>query len=133
MIDGDTLVIIDDAGTEYRVRLIGIDAPEIRPLQPFGQEAKDFVEEKIAAAGGKIRLQFDGDGIDRSGRVRAHVYLTIDENEIWLNNLLVLEGLAVSMLGFRYSDDAKKIFVESEIEARRNNRNMWNLPAAIDD
>ena len=73
-------------------------------------------------------MQFDGDGIDRSGRVRAHVYLTIDGNETWLNNLLVLEGLAVSVLGFRYSDGAKKIFVESEIEARRNKRNIWSLP-----
>ena len=128
VIDGDTLVIDDGTGTELRVRLIGVDAPEIRPLQPYGQEAKDFVEQMIDLAGGYVRLQFDGDGTDRSGRVRAHIHLTIDGSEIWLNNLLVSEGLAVSMLGFRYSDGAKKILVQSEMEARREKRGMWALP-----
>jgi len=127
-IDGDTIVIDDGTGTELRVRLIGVDAPEIRPMQPFGQEAKDFVEQMIEAAGGYVRLQFDGDGTDRSGRIRAHVHLTINGDDVWLNNLLVLEGLAVSMLAFRYSDGAKRIFVQSEIVARREQRGMWALP-----
>ena len=127
VIDGDTLIIDDGTGTEIRVRMIGIDAPEVRPMQPFGLEAKAYVEKKIAKAGGYVRLQFDGDGVDRSGRIRAHVYLTIDGNDVWLNNLLVLEGYAVSMPGFRYSDGAKKILVQSEIEARRHKRGMWAL------
>ena len=127
IIDGDTIIVLDDEDVEHRVRLVGVDAPEIRPLQPFGQEAKDFAEKMITAAGGYVRLQFDGDETDRSGRVRAHIYLTMpDGTEVWLNNALVLEGLAVSVLGFRYSDGAKKIFVQSEIEARRNSRNMWS-------
>ena len=128
IIDGDTLVIDDGTGTELRVRLIGIDAPEVRPVQPFGEEAKDFVEQMIEAAKGYVRLKFDGDGVDRSGRVRAHIYLSIGGDELWLNNLLVLEGLAVSMLGFRYFDGAKRILIESEISARRHGRGMWALP-----
>jgi endonuclease YncB( thermonuclease family) len=131
VIDGDTLIIECGAGTEYRVRLIGIDAPEICPVQPFGIEAKEFVENKIAMADGYARLVFDGDGVDRNRRIRAHVYLAINDNDVWLNNLLVLEGLAVSMLGFRYSDGAKKIFVESEITARREGRNMWSYPVCL--
>jgi len=128
IIDGDTIVITDGTD-EYRVRLIGIDAPEIRPLQPYGQESKHRVEELIESANGYVRLQFDGDGTDRSGRIRAHVYLTIGSDELWLNNLLVSEGLAISMLGFRYSEGAKRILIESEISARRHKRGMWSLLA----
>ena len=127
IIDGDTIIVLDNEDVEHRVRFIGIDAPEVRPLQPFGIEAREYVERMIAAADNRVRLQFDGDETDRSGRVRAHIYLTMpDDTEVWLNNALVLEGLAVSVLGFRYSDGAKKILVQSEIEARRNSRGMWS-------
>jgi endonuclease YncB( thermonuclease family) len=43
VIDGDTLIIINDAGTEYRVRLIGIDAPEIRPIRNNHTEQFDNI------------------------------------------------------------------------------------------
>jgi len=129
VLDGDTLIIKCNDDIEHRVRLIGVDAPEVRPLQPYGQEAKDFVEQMIESANGYVRLQFDGDGVDRSGRIRAHIYLSIDGNDVWLNNLLVSEGLAISMLGFRYSDGAKRILIESEISARRHKRGMWSLLA----
>ena len=42
--DGDTLTLITPEGTKLRVRLYGIDAPEIRhgkkSGQPYGEEAK---------------------------------------------------------------------------------------------
>ena len=128
VIDGDTLIILDDDGTEFRVRLIGIDSPEIRPMQPFGQEAKHRVEELIEAANGYVRLLYDEDGTDRNGRIRAHVYLAIDDTEVWLNHELVLRGYAISVLAFRQSDSSKKALVEAEIDARRHRRGMWSLP-----
>lgn len=46
--DGDTLIAITDNGTKLRIRLIGIDAPEIshgeKPGQPFGEEARDYLD-----------------------------------------------------------------------------------------
>lgn len=41
VIDGDTLVLREAGGVEYRVRLQGIDAPEIG--QPYGEEAKKLL------------------------------------------------------------------------------------------
>ncbi len=38
VVDGDTVVLLDPALKQYRVRLQGIDAPESR--QPFGQRSK---------------------------------------------------------------------------------------------
>ena len=52
--DGDTVVVITGNQTKLRLRLLGIDAPEIphgrKPGQPFGQEARDYLDHPI---GGK--------------------------------------------------------------------------------
>ena len=39
---------------------------------------------------------------------------------------LILEGLARARLDFRFSHGAKLAFALAEIEARRNNRNLWS-------
>jgi endonuclease YncB( thermonuclease family) len=36
--DGDTLTIADRSGRQYRIRLVGIDAPEL--VQPFGPQSR---------------------------------------------------------------------------------------------
>jgi len=43
VVDGDTIVAESDAGQIVQVDLFGVDAPEI--AQPFGEEAKAFLEE----------------------------------------------------------------------------------------
>ena len=132
VVDGDTLIIGDsaDSAKQYRVRLIGSDTPEIRrpntPIEPFGQEASDFTKRKIADAGDRVRLSFDGDRVDRYGRTLAMVWLQLpDGNEVWLNELLIREGLAHARLDYRYSHEAKLFFAIAEVDARRNKRNLW--------
>ena len=132
VVDGDTLIIGDsaDSAKQYRVRLIGSDTPEIRrpntPIEPFGQEASDFTKRKITDAGDRVRLSFDGDRVDRYGRTLAMVWLQLpDGNEVWLNELLIREGLAHARLDYRYSHGAKLAFAVAEVEARRNKRNLW--------
>jgi micrococcal nuclease len=52
--DGDSVTAISDNGTKVRIRLLGIDAPEIArngtPGQPFGEEAREDLDHLI---GGK--------------------------------------------------------------------------------
>ncbi len=61
--DGDTLTIVTRERTKLRVRLYGIDAPEIRhgkkPGQPYGEEAKAALRGMVLER--KVRL----DIIDR--------------------------------------------------------------------
>ena len=45
--------------------------------------------------------------------------------EVWLNELLIREGLAHARLNYRYSHGAKLSFAVAEVEARQNNRNLW--------
>ena len=133
VVDGDTLVVGDstDREQQHRVRLIGIDTPELArgstPAEPFANEATDFVKTIIAKAGNRVRIDFDGEQLDQYRRTRAMVYLTMpDGQEIWLNELLIREGLAHARLDFRYSHEAKLLFALAEVEARKHRRNLWS-------
>jgi micrococcal nuclease len=131
VVDGDTLRVIDDAGTKYYVRLIGADTPETvkpnTPVEPYGPEASEFTKRKIAEANHQVRLAFDGDQVDKYGRNLAMVYLQMpDDSEVWLNELLIREGLARAQLQYRFSKGAKETFRQAEEEAKRNKRNLWS-------
>jgi len=132
VVDGDTLIVGDstDREQQHRIRLIGMDSPELArgstPAEPFANEATDFVKTIIAKADNKVRIAFDGEQLDQYRRTRAMVYLTMpDGQEIWLNELLIREGLARARLDFRYSHEAKLHFALAEVEARTNRRNLW--------
>lgn len=60
--DGDTITVLDSTNTQTRIRLHGIDCPEIG--QDFGQVAKKHVADLIV---GKI-VNIEVTDIDRYGR-----------------------------------------------------------------
>ena len=60
-------------------------------------------------------------------RTRAMVWLQIDGQEVWLNELLVEHGYARARLDFRFSHEAKLAFALAEWEARKNRRNLWSV------
>jgi micrococcal nuclease len=128
--DGDTLDVRDDEGVTHRVRLIGADTPETvkpnSPVQPFGQEASAFTKNVITKTGGKVRIAFDGDQIDKYGRNLAMVYLQTPKGEIWLNELLIREGLARALLQYRFSKGAKSRLQAAENQAKAARRNIWS-------
>ena len=133
VVDGDTIIIGDRASKsqQYQIRLIGADTPETvkpnTPVEPFGPEASEFTKQKIADANNKIRIAFDGDQIDRYDRVLAMVYLPMPDGEVWLNELLIREGLARAQTQYRYSNGAKDTFRRAEAEAKAAKRNIWSL------
>ena len=106
VIDGDTIVLNDGE----RVRLIGIDAPEIG--EPGADEATQFVRERVE--GLTVWLEADGTDRDRFGRLHRYVWLqqpsnTLDENQIrqhQLNALLLENGLARVMIIGRVRNEA---------------------------
>jgi hypothetical protein len=64
--DGDSLVASD--GT--RVRLIGIDAPDLETNDCFSSEAMNHLGQ-LAGPGTRVRLVFDAERLDRFGRTLA--------------------------------------------------------------
>jgi len=89
VIDGDTIVI-----DNKRVRLVGIDTPELHPTpEPGAVEAKQFVER--LCLGKEVGL--DVDDIrpkDKYGRTLAVVYIHVGGSWVNLNAELLRGGLA---------------------------------------
>ncbi len=143
VIDGDTLEI---AGGE-RVRLIGIDCPEMyesdklyrdsqrtgqdkRTIQEMGREAYQFTRK--LAEGRNARLGFDVERKDKYGRLLAYVYVkgvTFDR-DIFLNREIVKHGYAQAFTippNVRYADLFEKLYQE----ARENKRGLYGLKEGL--
>jgi micrococcal nuclease len=72
--DGDTIVATSENATRLRIRLLGIDAPEVphglKPGQPYGEEARDYLDHLI---GGKT-IRVDAYGPDRYHRILGVIW-----------------------------------------------------------
>jgi micrococcal nuclease len=119
VVDGDTLLLANGA----RVRLLGIDAPELHgdAPQPLAREATDFVRGWIGNR--QVHLRFDRERVDRYGRFLA--YVSIDDR--LLNEALLRAGLARARTRFNYSERSKRIFRQAERDAQQAGRGIWNL------
>lgn len=67
--DGDTITILDNSNTQYKIRLAGIDAPEKK--QPFGNVSKKSLSDLVF---GK-QVTVDYKQRDRYGRVVGKVLI----------------------------------------------------------
>ncbi len=115
VIDGDTITI--EGG--YRVRYIGIDAPEIHPqLEAFGVEA--WQANRKLLEGKEVRLERDVSEKDKYGRLLRYVWV----DDVLVEAELVRQGLARAKA---YPPDTKyQDYLEAmEAEARQEGRGMW--------
>lgn len=123
--DGDTLTVRSLAGgPETRVRLIGIDAPELnsrsRPgSDHWAHEARHALAMRTKGKLVLLRLD-DTETRDRYQRLLAYVYLDTSEN---LNLAMVREGHAYAHR--RYPHGLRRSFEQAEADARRKGRGLW--------
>jgi micrococcal nuclease len=120
--DGDTIHVTFQ-GHDERVRLIGIDTPEVAWYggrgDCFGEEAGLFARRRLS--GRSVRLGFDVDRRDRYGRLLAYLYLG-DE----------LFNLTLVQLGYARADpvppDTRLAaqFAQAEAGARLARRGLWS-------
>ncbi len=131
IIDGDTIQIqfIDDSipgGCERseRVRLIGVDTPELftEPPEFFAQEAKDFSNELYLT---NVLLEFDPISArrDRYGRLLAYIYK--DFGSISINEQLITEGFGYYYGIFAFDPERMTEFQNTENYARSNHKGLW--------
>jgi len=114
--DGDTITVLH-AGRPIRVRLEGIDAPEIK--QAYGVAAKKYVQ---GAVHGQDVHVIDR-GIDRYGRTLGEVHLATGS----LNRLLLQDGFAWWYK--RYSKDGSLGALEASARSRR--AGLWADDAPV--
>ncbi len=125
VIDGDT-IDVTIGGKKSRVRIIGVDAPEMRQRTPicYAQEATAKVQQLLGQAHARVELEKDVSETDRYGRLLRYVWLNLSEGRVMLNEQLVKEGYAQVST---YPPDVKyqDRFVAAEREARAQNRGLW--------
>lgn len=117
--DGDTLTLID----EQRVRLLGIDTPEMKPPQPFSKEAKEYTKSRCHQK--DIWLLIDGK--DHYDRLLGHVFVQDRNGYLCINEGLVHEGFATAYTPKK----TQKTFnwdklLKLQSNARNSKRGMWH-------
>lgn len=123
VVDGDTLDVLQSDGTEQRVRLIGIDTPEVYGgVECYGPEASERAKALIAAAGSRGRLELDDSQgrLDRYGRLLAYVWL----GDVMLNEMLISEGYAEEYL-YRTTYRYRGGFMLAEMRAQAMGLGLW--------
>lgn len=117
--DGDTVSIIINKRQE-KVRLIGIDAPEIGQ-KPWGENAKEHLETLLSSSGWKVTMEFDVDKRDKYGRMLA--YLWTSKREM-INLLMIKDGYAML---FTFPPNVKHTneLRDAQREARDRERGIW--------
>src|SRR2546422_7457491 len=118
VIDGDTI----DVTMFGRVRLLGIDAPEIGRVfdtsAPFAYAARDKLASLVLHRW--VRLESDGERFDTYKRRLAYV---VTEDDVCANVVLVQEGLArvTARVPLARLDELKR----AEAEAQSFRKGMW--------
>jgi micrococcal nuclease len=124
VIDGDTI----DVATFGRVRLLGIDAPELGrgfdTSAPFGREARERLTTLILRRW--VRLEQEGAALDVYNRHLAYV---MTEDGTCVNTTLVREGLA--RVSARTPLTRLQEFQRAESEAQAFRRGMWGTAPQI--
>lgn len=114
VLDGDTIIVINQDKQETRIRLFGIDCPE--KSQDFGQKAKQFTSELCF----QKMVVIQSHGIDKYGRTLGDVLLPGGKV---LNQELVRVGLAWHYK--HYSNDP--LLAKLEVVAREKKLGLWSL------
>ncbi len=128
VIDGDTIEVARPGARTERVRLLGVDTPEIEhPDAPpgsrgadecFGPEAATFTREELA--GREVALRFDVVRRDRYGRLLA----LVESGGERFNDRLLREGYA-RLLVIAPNGRHARAMLDAELDARHAGRGLW--------
>jgi len=117
--DGDTMSVIMH-GQQAKLRLIGIDAPEIAQV-PWGEKAKRHLESLVSSSGNSLQIERDVEKNDQYGRILAYAWTA--EGRL-INLEMIKSGYAVLYTvppNVKYAAEFRK----AQAEARAKGRGLW--------
>ena len=117
VIDGDSFELTDGA----KVRLIGIDAPDVETSDCFSAEATSHLKELLPADKG-VRLVYDTTRTDRFNRTLAYVYRLPDA--LFINVAMARDGFAREQNANQNTARQDEI-ATAVADARTANRGIW--------
>ncbi|MCA5004845.1 thermonuclease family protein [Sphingobacterium bovistauri] len=125
LVDGDTFWVLDSKGERIKIRLIGVDAPEVKNVfrkkkHPFGAVSKGYVD-SLLLSNRFVRLTFDVDSLDQYGRTLGYAYLN---DGTFLNEHLIRQGYA-TLMTISPNIQYEEMFYEAQVYARENKLGIW--------
>jgi len=125
--DGDTITVRLGEGKE-KVRLVGIDTPELDDANPFWRnlaaEARDYAKARLL--GRTVVLEPDSVTSDRDRYDRLLRYVVLDGQDF--NEEMVRKGYARVYTRFRFERTTR--YKAAEKEAREEKRGRWAARSA---
>lgn len=123
VIDGDTIAIRNGHSDEVRVRLLGIDAPEMHagtgePPDYWAVNATDALR-RLAARSVTLQLE-PTQTRDRYGRLLAYIYADDTDN---INLDLIRQGHVYADRRFPHTQ--RRPFEQAEAQARERKLGLW--------
>lgn len=125
VVDGDTIEITKD-GKEIKVRLIGIDTPEVvdprKPVYCFGQEASRQTHALLDGKSVMIETDQSQDTYDKYRRLLAYIFLP---DGTFINEYMIAQGYAHEYtydLPYKYQAE----FKAAERSARESQKGLWS-------
>lgn len=124
VIDGDT-IRIDLNGLSSKVRLLGIDAPEINDYgakaEFAGNDASTFLRRMVEGVEVIIKFESKTPSKDKHGRILGYVYISGD---IDIQEELIKVGLARVYKFFNFHNKSR--YVKLENIAKKKKLGIWS-------
>ena len=111
VIDGDSILVVDDKDVEYEAQLEGIDAPEMK--QDFGKESTNALTKMLKDQ--KVKLTWKSK--DTYERLLAQVH--VEDKHI--NVEMIRSGMAWHFKRYNKSEELAKL----ESEAKKAKKGLW--------
>lgn len=139
IVDGDTILVEHEDGTQDRVRFIGVNCPETEKsdsaAEPYANEAMAYTEQ-LLSVGNTIYLSKDQSETDKYDRLLRFIWIRLpsDTSEESFRNdslegLLLANGLA-EVMTFDPDNTYAYIFEDLEAEAQKEEIGIWSENAA---
>lgn len=121
--DGDTVTILDSSNRQWKIRLMGIDAPEKR--MPFGQRAKENLSSLVFNK--QVVVEYSKQ--DKYGRTVGKILVS----GVDANLAQVKEGLAWHYKKYQaeQSFEDRRLYAEAETTAKKAKIGLWSEPNPI--
>lgn len=124
IVDGDTIVVLIN-GVQEKIRLIGVDTPEIfdprGSAQCFGEEARAFTKSLLENKAIRLEADVSQDDRDKYGRLLRYVFL---KDGTFVNSKIITQGYGHEYTYRRpYKHQAE--FKNAELSARTAKKGLW--------
>jgi endonuclease YncB( thermonuclease family) len=127
VVDGDTVNVRLRSGAEKPVRLIGIDTPEVYPVEYCGGPEASRSLEHLLPVGTHVRLVSDPtqDRVDRYGRLLRYVIKASDDRD--MNQVQLHRGWATVYVYHQNPFKRVADYRAARHSAHAHDRGIWGM------